>query len=169
METRFTILLFEVGIAVAMQIAMLVAIFAVLKKSTARLELLASEFQQRALPTLDNVQTLVNTIRPRLETISENLAESTTVLRNQVHKLDATISDVADRTRLQVVRADEMVTRALDRFEVTTEAVQQTVISPVRMLAGLAQGLSAGLSVLFGRRGNSGNGMRAHQHDEMFI
>ena len=40
--------------------------------------------------------------------------------------------DAMDRTRLQVIRADELLHRTLDRVENTTDLVHKTVVSPVR-------------------------------------
>jgi len=44
-----------------------------------------------------------------------------------------------DRTRLQVIRADELLNRTMDRIEETTDVVHRTVVSPVRQLSGLVQ------------------------------
>ena len=55
-----------------------------------------------------------------------------------------------DRTRLQVIRADELLNRTMDRIEETTDVVHRTVVSPVRQLSGLIQGLTAGVEFLFG-------------------
>jgi hypothetical protein len=90
------------------------------------------------------------------------------MVRGQVERLDATVSDAIDRTRLQVIRADELLNRTLDRVETTTDLVHNTVISPVRQLAGLVQGITTGLEFLIGARRRRRNGVPAPQ-DEMFI
>ena len=83
--------------------------------------------------------------------------------------MDATVNDIVDRTRLQVIRADELVNRTMDRVEETTEMVHRTVISPVRQLSGLMQGVSAGLEFFLGRkRRQSRDGVGVPQ-DELFI
>jgi len=83
-----------------------------------------------------------------------------------LERLDATVSDVMDRTRLQVIRADELVTRTMDRVEETTDIVHHTVISPVRQIAGLMQGITTGIGTLFGNRRRGQVGV---PNDEMFI
>jgi hypothetical protein len=80
--------------------------------------------------------------------------------------VDATVNDILDRTRLHVIRADELVTRTMDRVEETTDMVHHTVISPVRQVAGIVQGLTAGLATLLGRRTRDRAGV---PQDEMFI
>lgn len=163
METRFTVLLIEVGVAVVVQIALLAAILAAVKKSTAKVDSLADELKRRALPTLDAAQQLITTTRPQVEEIIRNAAESTAMLKAELGRVDSMLNDVLDRTRLHVIRADELVGRTMDRVEETTDLVHHTVISPVRALSGIVQGLTAGLGAFLGRRG------RNQAHDEMFI
>ena len=166
METRFTVLLFEIGIGILIEVALFIAILLAVKRSTKRLESLADEVQKRALPTLDSAQQLLANTKPRIEEILTNAAESTATLRVQIDRLDATMGDIVDRTRLHVIRADNLVGRTLDRVEETTEIVQNTVISPVRQISGILQGVTAGIAALLGRHGKAGgNGHR----DEMFI
>ena len=166
METRFTVLLIEIGVALALQIGILLAILFTVKKSSARMQALAEEVQRRALPTLDAAQSLLTTTKPKIEELIANATATTATIKGQVERLDATVNDVIDRTRLHVIRADELVTRTMDRVEETTELVQHSVISPVRQVAGLVQGLTAGLGTLLGRRTRSHAGQ---PQDEMFI
>jgi MFS superfamily sulfate permease-like transporter len=166
METRFTVLLIEIGVALALQIGILLAILFTVKKSSARMQALAEEVQRRALPTLDAAQSLLTTTKPKIEELVANAAATSATIKSQVERLDATVNDVIDRTRLHVIRADELVTRTMDRVEETADLVQHTVVSPVRQVAGLVQGLTAGLGALLGRRTRS----HARQpQDEMFI
>src|SRR5580700_6135096 len=103
----------------------------------------------------------------RMETLATEVSESSTVVRAQIERLDATVNDAIDRTRLQVIRADELLSRTLDRVESTTDMVHKTVVSPVRQLSGLVQGITSGLDFLFGGR-RKRNGVPVPQ-DEMFI
>jgi hypothetical protein len=90
------------------------------------------------------------------------------MIRGHVTRLDATLNDALDRTRLQVIRADELLTRTLDKVEDTTEAVQNTVMTPVRQVSGIMHGISIGLSFLLGRQRNGRESVGVPQ-DEMFI
>jgi ABC-type transporter Mla subunit MlaD len=166
METRFTILLIELGLAFLVEIAILIAVLMAVKKSTARMESLADEVQRRALPTLDAAQALVQNSGPKVEEILSNLATSTTTLKGQLERVDATVNDIVDRTRLQIIRTDELVSRTLDKVEETTEIMHHTVISPVRQVAGIVSGVTAVVGSLFTRRGRQRAGA---PHDEMFI
>ena len=91
------------------------------------------------------------------------------MVRNQLQRIDATLTDVLDRTRLQVIRADELLNRTMDRVEETSDAVHKTVISPLRQVNGFMAALSTGVEVFLGhKRRSPKNGMGVPQ-DEMFI
>ncbi len=161
------------GLAVLLQAGVLVAIYVAIRKSSTRMEALAAEVKGKVLPTVERAEDILTDIRPKLQVITENLQESTILLRDQVQRADATVKDAMDRGRLQIIRADELLTRTLDRVEQTSDMVHNTVISPVRRLSGLVQGLTVGLEFLFGGRGRRNGGSRDERRpvpqDEMFI
>lgn len=161
------------AVAIVIQATILIALYAAFKKTSSRVESLATrvesltgDVQTRVLPTIDTVNAFLTTTRPKIETIIENLSTTTASVRGQVDRFNATLDDVLDRTRLQVVRADELITRTMDRVEETTEVVQRSVVSPVRMASGFLQGLSVGFGSLLRRRRQPGDGPH---HEEMFI
>jgi hypothetical protein len=98
-----------------------------------------------------------------------NVSETSDVVKAQMDRLDVTLNDIIDRTRLQVIRADEFLNRTLDQVEDTTEMVTKTVISPVRQLSGLIQGLTTGFEVFLGGKRRRRDGVGVPQDDEMFI
>src|SRR5271165_717855 len=154
--------------AVVIQAGILVAMYLAVRQSTARLEALSTEVTTKVLPAAEIVHSMLVEFRPHLETLVTNVSETSTLVRGQVERLDATVSDAIDRTRLQVIRADELLNRTLDRVENTTDLMHKKVISPVRQLAGLVQGITTGLEFLIGARRRRRNGIPVPQ-DEMFI
>ena len=154
--------------AVVIQAGILVALYVAVRKSSSRMEALATEVKAKVLPTADTAQAMLVDLRPKIDTIAANVSESTTVVRGQIERLDATVSDVVDRARLQVIRADELLNRTMDRIEDTSEIVHRTVVSPVRQLSGLIQGLTVGLEFLLGGKRRSRHDVTVPQ-DEMFI
>src|SRR6185437_1792961 len=101
MEDRFTILLIELGVAIVVQIGILIAILISVRRSGKRMESLVAQVEQRAIPLLDATKGMVESSRPLVHDILTNVSSSTTVLRKEVERLDVTMSDVLDRTRLQ--------------------------------------------------------------------
>ncbi len=168
-ENQALVLVIFVAVGVVVHIVTMIALYVTTRSSVARMHALADKVENTAMPALQAAQTLIVDARPKITTIVDNLAVSTTNLRGQIERLDATVNDIVDRTRLQVIRADEIVTRTMDRVEETTEIVHHTVVSPVRQIAGIVQGITAGLGAFVnrGRRGGQPGGV--HQDDEMFI
>ncbi len=153
--------------AVVIQAGILVAMYLAVRQSAARMEALASEVRTKILPAAEIAHSMLLEFRPHLQTLVTNVSESSILVRAQIGRLDATVNDAIDRTRLQVIRADELLNRTLDRVESTTDMVHKTVVSPVRQLSGLVQGITSGLEFLIGGR-RKRNGVPVPQ-DEMFI
>jgi hypothetical protein len=169
LQTLLTISITVTTFAVVIQAGILVALYLSVRKSSERMEALATEVKTKVLPTAETAQAMLVELRPKIETVVDNLSESTTLVRGQMQRLDATVSDVVDRTRLQVIRADELLSRTMDRVEEATDMVHKTVVSPVRQFSGLVQGVTAGMEFLLGgRRRRTREGVSVPQ-DEMFI
>ena len=153
--------------AVVIQAGILVAMYLAVRQSAERMEALATEVRTKILPAAEVAHSMLLEFRPHLQTLVTNITESSILVRAQIERLDATVNDAIDRTRLQVIRADELLNRTLDRVESTTDMVHKTVVSPVRQLSGLVQGITSGLEFLIGGR-RKRNGVPVPQ-DEMFI
>jgi hypothetical protein len=160
-----TIFIAVTSAAVVIQAGILVAMYLAVRQTSARTEALVSEVRTKVLPTVEMAQSVLADLRPKVESIVDNFNQSSAMARHQMERLDATVGDLLDRARLQVIRADELVDRALDRVEETGDLVSKTVVSPVRQVSGLLQGLTAGLEFFFSGRRKSRNGVE----DEMFI
>ena len=155
--------------AVVLQALILAALYLSVRKSTAKMEALATEIKEKALPTMETVQSFLVEVRPKIDTITTNVSESSALVKNQLSRIDATLTDALDRTRLQVIRADELLNRTMDKVEETSEFVHKTVVSPLRHVNGFMAALSTGVEVLLGQKRRHGkNGMGVPQ-DEMFI
>ena len=155
--------------AVVVQAGILVGLYLAVRKSSARMEALATEVRSKVLPTIDTVQAMLVEIRPKLDVMTVNLSESSTLVRNQLGRLDATLTDALDRARLQVIRADELLNRTMDRVEATSDAVHKTVISPLRQVNGLISAISTGVEVFLGQKRRPPKNGAGVPQDEMFI
>ena len=168
-DTLLRIFIAVTTFAVALQALILFGLYLAVRKSTAKMEALATEVKSKALPTMETVESMLVEIRPKLDVMTVNLSESSTLVRNQLARIDATLTDALDRTRLQVIRADELLNRTMDKVEETSEVVHKTVISPLRQVNGLMSAISTGVEVFLGqKRRHPKNGAGVPQ-DEMFI
>jgi hypothetical protein len=154
--------------AVLLQALILAALYYAVRKSTAKMEAIATEVKEKTLPTVQNVQNLLVELRPKIESITTNVSESTALVKNQLARIDATLTDALDRTRLQVIRADELLNRTMDKVESASEVVHKTVVSPLRHVNGVMNAISTGVEVFLGQKRRGKNGRGAPQ-DEMFI
>ncbi len=161
------------GIAVFLQACVLLAMYVAMRKSGQRMEELVGDVKTKFMPTVVEAQAMMAALRPKIENIAENLSETTTILRSEVQRVDATVNDAVDRARLQIIRADELLSRTLDRVEQTSDMVHKTVVSPVKQFSGLVQGITTGLEFLFSGRRRRNGGAREERRpvpqDEMFI
>jgi chromatin segregation and condensation protein Rec8/ScpA/Scc1 (kleisin family) len=167
MNTLLIVFIVVTALAVVIQAGILAGMYVAMRKTSGKVELLAEEVRTKVLPAAQLAQELITELRPKLVTVADNVSASTTVMRNQLERLDATLTDIVDRTRLQVIRADEFVNNTMDKLEETRDAVQRTVVSPVRQLSGIMHGLSVGFEAFLGRRREQ-NASTVPQ-DEMFI
>jgi ABC-type transporter Mla subunit MlaD len=171
---QLTIFIAVTAAAVVLQACVMLGMFLAVRKTTARMEALAEEVKSKVLPAVDTAQSVLTEfrptlteLRPKIDTAVTNVAETTTMIRAQLQRIDATVTDLVDRSRLQVIRADDMVTRTLDKVEETTEMVKESVVSPVRRLNGMIHGVTAALDYLTHARKRD-RGVTVPQ-DEMFI
>jgi hypothetical protein len=175
-DNLLTIFIAVTMAAVLVQAGILIGLYLAVRRSTARMEALATEVKSKALPTMDMVRGTMETVqgilvelRPKIDVISTNLSESSSLVRTQLSRIDATLTDALDRTRLQVIRADELLNRTMDKVEETSEVVHQTVISPLRQVNGLMNAIATGFEVFLGQKRRSPKNGGGVPQDEMFI
>jgi hypothetical protein len=163
------------AVAILMQAAILFALYMTVRQTATRMEALAGEFKTKTLPTVETAQAMLVDLRPKIEQIMGNVTnisgsaqQSAHLVKTQMDRLDATMNDVLDRTRLHIIRADDIVNRTLDKVDETGDAVHHAVMTPIRQVSGLMQGVSAGVEHFFGQRRRSREEMSAPQ-DELFI
>jgi len=172
MEDKLTLFIAVTAAAVVLQMLILFFLYLAVRKLGTHLETVADETKSRVFPLLENakvmqedVKSFLETARPKLDLVLDNAAQVTTIARTDIERVEATLNDLLDRVRLQVIRADEMVTRTMDRVEETSERVQHSVMSPVRQVSGLMQAISVGVGAYFSNQKRRRNG----GPDEMFI
>jgi hypothetical protein len=168
-DTLLRIFIAVTTFAVVVQAGILVGLYLSVRKTSAKMEAIATEVTSKALPAIETVQSMLTEIRPQIAIVTANVTESTNLLRSQLGRLDATVTDAIDRTRLQVIRADELLNRTMDKVEETSEAVHRTVISPLRQVNGLMAAISTGVEALLGQKKRHPKNGAGVPQDEMFI
>lgn len=158
------------AVAIALQTLILYALYKTMNQASTRMENMIGRLEQQSEPVLSTAHSILEDAQPKLAEITSNLAESTALVRSHVSQLAEATGEIVDRARVQAARLDELVTSTVDKFEVTTDFVQHSVITPVRRLLAVVQAVSAGVSFLRATRArrkaeNNNSGV----DEEMFI
>lgn len=119
-------------------------------------------------PVLKASRELLTETREKLASATANLSEITQLAKTQVIRIDSVITDATDRAHLQIIRLDELVGDTMLRVEQTTEAIQHSVLGPVREIAAVVAGVRTALEFLL-HRNRSRTVEHATQDEEMFI
>jgi uncharacterized protein YoxC len=165
------LLMFFVGmVAIAMvvqAVAVIVLAVGTAKASKRALEI-ADDLRTKMGPILDTTQSVLHDSAPKVKIITENLVETSHVVRSKAAEFDATATELNMKTRAQAARVDGMVTSVLNTTADISESLQKAVKVPVREFTGLVNGFKAGLDVLVGRAKEFGRGKPvepAHSRD----
>lgn len=148
------LMFFVAMVAIAMVAQAVVVIIAALGAAKARKQFLsiAEDLRSKTLPLVEGARGVVQEMQPKLRILTENLVETSQIVRAKASEFDSTISDVNLRARAQSARVDDMLTSVLDATEGIASTLQKSVSVPVREFHGLMNGLKAGFDVLTGRR-----------------
>ncbi len=172
-----TLLAVLVGIIAVVMIIQSIAILILvlnLRKSIVRLETLLTQFTHDMQPVLESAREFlvdgrekVNAISARINAISANVLEISDIIKGQVARLDGLLTEASQRARLQLIRADELLSETITRAEETGEVVRRAVLAPVREITAILAGVRTTLDFLF-RRDKRGV-EQATQDEELFI
>lgn len=172
MDEKLTIFTAVTAAAVVLQMLILAGMYFAIRQLSTHLKSAADEVKSQVSPLIENGQALqadfkrlLETSSPKIELVLDNAAAITTTAHSGIGRVETTLNDVLDRARLQIIRADEMVTRAMDQVENTTEKVAHSVTSPVKHATGIVQGITTGFGAYFGQKRPRDRG----PSDEMFV
>jgi hypothetical protein len=119
---------------------------------------MAEEVREKLMPVISGAHDIVRDAGPKVKIITENLVETSHVVRAKAREFDATASELNMKARVQAARVDGMVSSVLNTTAEISETLQRAVKVPVRELTGLVNGFKAGVDVLVGRAKGFGRG-----------
>jgi hypothetical protein len=112
---------------------------------------MVEELREKMIPVISSAQEFLRDSGPKVKIITENLVETSHIVRTKAAEFDATASELNMRARAQAARVDGMVTGVLNTTSEISNTLQRAVQVPVREFTGLVNGFKAGLDVLVGR------------------
>jgi hypothetical protein len=147
-----------IALGMIVQAIAVIVIAAGAAKASKRALEIADDLRTKMMPILDTTHSVLHDSAPKVKIITENLVETSHVVRSKAAEFDATASDLNMKTRAQAARVDGMVTSVLNTTAEISESLQKAAKVPVREFAGLVNGFKAGLDVLVGRAKEFGRG-----------
>ena len=157
-----------VTVAVVMQGCAMFGMFLAVRKIPGQIDQIRADVKQRIDPLTQSATELLTGARDPLKTITANLAEISQTMRERSTQVDTVMEDLVEKTRVQVIRADQLMTSLADKVETTTDKVQETVIKPLNEISAVIKGIQSGLEFFFSRRRPAG-ASDATPDEQMFI
>ena len=166
----FLVFTIAVVLGLMIQAGVFLVLFVASLRIIRKVDRVVDQLSSKSIPMLNQVQHILQDLTPKIAVISENLTKTSTTVREQVTHVNTTVDDVVDRSRAQVVRADEMVSAVLNSVVHATHTVHSGINAPVRQAQRVVNGLRVGLATLFAPRNGHATTERyaaseAHIHD----
>jgi len=133
-------------------------------KGMKRLLVVADEIHRKSLPVIASAEVLIRENSPKIKVITENLAETSHIVRAKAQELDSTLTDVNTKARAQVSRVDTLVSTTLARTAALADTIHDGIRVPVKQAAGVVNGFRAGLDVLMSKTKSFGSYRKPDQY-----
>jgi len=163
-----TVFVIITALAFVVQAAVMVGIFLAVRDVPAQIQEIRRVMNERFEPLAQTLTEIAVGAREPIQRITANLGEISDILRERASQVDRVCAEVLERSRLQIVRLDELVSSVVERVDSTASAVQRSVTAPLREVSAVSAGIRAGLEFLRARRAGS-RVREATQDEEMFI
>jgi hypothetical protein len=155
------------ALAIVLQAGILLVMAVQMKSSVERLLKLTNDLHSRVDPILARTARILDDSEDRISSIMGDAAEITRIARGQAQKVDRVFTDAVERLRLQVIRADQILTGTLEVVEDAGSKFKRNVWMPIQQASALLKGLKAGLEFL--RSSNRPKSDAVQQDEELFI
>ncbi|MEZ5366828.1 MAG: hypothetical protein R2748_31940 [Bryobacterales bacterium] len=151
------------AIALIIMMGMMIAIY----KSVSAMRERSTVFLDRWEPVAEDAKKTLGDFRTQSSTILGDVKKLTENGKTQMERVEVLLTDLQSAAKTTFERVDESLAINLRRVDETTEAVQNTVLKPVRQVRGMAAAVDAVIRHLSGR--NRPTVDRATIDEEMFI
>ena len=158
------------AIAIVMQMAVMLAMMLTVKKSLEHFTRQSIDLQSRIDPILSRINRILEDSEGRISSVMGDTAEITRIARGQAQKIDRVVTDTIDRLQIQVIRADQILTGAMEVVDEAGSKFRNTLWGPIRQASAVMKGIKVGLDML--RRQQGGATIEsdgASQDEELFI
>jgi len=157
------------AIAIVMQMAVMVAMMLQVKKSLEHFTRLSTDLQGRIDPILSRTNRILEDSEGRISSVMGDTAEITRIARGQAQKIDRVFTDTIERLQIQVIRADQILTGAMEVVDEAGSKFRSTLWGPIRQASAVMKGIKVGLDMLRRHQGGIPESEAASQDEELFI
>jgi len=170
MQIAIEIFSIVAAVALVVQVAILIGLFLQLKRTTESINRMITDLYSRMGPILTRTQIMLDDTQPKITALIDDASHIVYLARSQAQKMDKVFTEASDRLRGQLVRADRILTGALETVEDAGTQVRRNFLAPVQKATALVHGIKVGLDFLRARRGQRNTVPEAvEQEDELFI
>lgn len=144
------------AVAIVMQMVIMLGMYLQFKETNRQVMRVLHDLDARVSPILLRVSRILDDSEDRISSIVGDAAEITRIARGQAQKVDRVFSDAVERLRIQVIRADQILTGTLEVIEDMGSKVKHSVTGPVMQVSAVLKGIKVGLDFIRGvqhRRG----------------
>ena|SRR5690242_12810910 len=166
LQTWLVISTVVTALAVVTQAAVLIGLFIGFQRLQTKIETL---LDHEVRPLLVQVRELVADGRKTVDKMNSTVDEVASFAKTNAGRLDLLLAEAADRARLQLIRADQLISDSLGKIEKTADDVHRSVAQPVHEIQAVISGVRAALDFLFSRGRTRGPVDRSTQDEELFI
>jgi hypothetical protein len=140
------------AVAIVIQMGILLGMFISMRASIENLTRIANDLKTRVDPILTRTNHILEDSEDRIASIMGDAAEITRIARGQAQKVDRVFTDAVERLRIQVIRADHILTGTLEVVEDAGSKVRKTLWGPINQASALLKGLKVGLDFIRGQK-----------------
>lgn len=163
------------GVAIAaLCIFVMAAVSVALYRVVQRMQLRVDDISSRVGPVIDTVGRLTTDNAPKLndiassaQVIAANARDISAEAKDQAHRFAEVGRDIADRTKVQVARADAAVDHTVEQLQAVGGQAKDALMKPVREATAVAAGIKAAVSTYAQARRTPIDHIT--QDEEMFI
>jgi len=140
------------ALAIVIQMGILVAMFVQMRAALKQFTRIANQLQARIDPILLRTNRILEDSEDRIRSIMGDAAELTRVARSQAQKVDRVFTDAVERLRVQVIRADQILTGTLELIEEAGSTFRSKLWQPFQQASAVLKGVKAGLDFIRGQK-----------------
>ncbi|MGA7918775.1 MAG: hypothetical protein WCA38_03815 [Candidatus Acidiferrales bacterium] len=136
------------AVAIVVQMGILLAMLLQMQTAIRKFTGIATDLQTRVEPILTRMNRLLEESEGRISNIISDGAEISRLARGQAQKMDRILTETIERLRVQVIRADQILTGALEVVDDAGTKFRKTLWAPIRQASAVMKGIKVGLDLL---------------------